>query len=81
MQDELVSDGAFLERMRSDPAFTRETEARSLRQSLVRLGTRRIGAPTVEVSNQLAALTDPTRLQVLLERVLETVTWTERLAD
>ena len=46
---------------------------------LVRIGTKRFGAPTTETLVAVNAITDPTRLEALADRVLDATDWGDLL--
>jgi hypothetical protein len=63
-------------------AIIAEGEARSvhaMQKALLSLGQRQFGAPNASTRTALAAITDPVRLQEILERVLDVSNWAELL--
>ena len=62
--------------MEEGEALGRIAEAR---RALLRVGTKRLGAPPATVEESLAAIESVERLEALLDRVLEVETWNDLL--
>jgi len=54
-------------------------EIRSLRATILRLGTKKFGAPTPEVVAALDGISDVTRLEGIADRVLDATDWADLL--
>ena len=55
--------------------------AEEARKILLRQGRKRLGAPDESVLDRIAALSDPDRLDLLLDRLLDVSSWDELLAS
>ena len=51
----------------------------SLRETLVRLGTKRFGPPSLAIHDEIHAIRDADRLEQLIDRIFESVSWNELL--
>jgi hypothetical protein len=55
--------------------------AEEARKILLRQGRKRLGQPDESVLDRIAALSDPDRLDLLLDRLLDVTNWDELLAS
>ena len=58
-----------------------EGQIEHARASILRIGTKRLGAPPMEVVSQLNAITALDRLDALIDRALDCATWDKLLTD
>jgi hypothetical protein len=54
---------------------------KGLQTALLRQGRKRFGAPTPETENRIRSIEDATRLEALVERIIDVTSWDELLAD
>src|SRR5262249_22755895 len=57
-----------------------EGEVEEARQILLRQGRKKLGQPDERVLAQVAGISDPDRLNLLLDRILDVASWDELLA-
>ncbi|MES2460326.1 MAG: hypothetical protein V4671_07070 [Armatimonadota bacterium] len=58
-------------------AYRAEGEEAGVRATILRLGTKQYGAPSLETEEDLAKIHDVERLEELAERLLEAENWNE----
>jgi hypothetical protein len=59
--------------------FFEDGRHEELRQSILRLGTKRFGPPTAEIQTYIRSVDELNRLQELLDRVIDAKSWDELL--
>ena len=58
-----------------------EGEVNEARKVIVRIGTKRFGAPSSQITRYVAAISSVEKLEQLIERLFEVETWDEFVAN
>src|SRR5439155_22071855 len=78
--ENLYRSATMLEESTTYQATIRKGEVRGRQQTLLELGTERLGSPSPETENALRAIVDCERLQRMTKRMYEVASWEDLLA-